>query len=57
MYTEKSLRNFPLKRQITPSILFTLFKQSTLCTKPLEPIKGTKHKPTGNTQRNIKSLS
>lgn len=57
MYTEKSLRNFPLKRQITPSILFTLFKQSTLCTKPLEPIKGTKHKPTGNTHRNIKSLS
>lgn len=51
MYTEKSLRNFPLRRQITPSILFTLFEQPTLCTKPLESIKGTKHKPTGHTQK------
>lgn len=54
MYAEKSWKNFPLKRQRTPSLLFTLFKQSALCTKPLEPIKGTKHKPTQDTHRNIK---
>lgn len=34
-----------------PSLLFTLFKQSALCTKPLESIKGTKHKPTGHAQK------
>lgn len=45
------LRNFPLKRQRTPSLLFILFKQSTSCTKPLEAMKGTKQEPRGYTQK------